>query len=83
MLLEIYEKGILTFKTVALYFYTITAFSFIISCGGMDCKKKRREHIVYVCLPPASIVIFDLLRGAPPPPYDYAAASSIFSMKMP
>ena len=41
MLLEIYEKGILTFQTVALYFHTITAFSFIISQGGKVCNKKR------------------------------------------
>ena len=41
MLLEIYEKGILTFKTVTLYFHTITAFSFIISQGGVIGNKKR------------------------------------------
>ena len=41
MLLEIYEKGILTFKTVTLYFHTITAFSFIISQGSKIGNKKR------------------------------------------
>ena len=41
MLLEIYEKGILTFKTVTLYFHTITVFSFILSQGGKNGNKKR------------------------------------------
>ena len=41
MLLKIYEKGILTFKTVALYFHTITAFLFIISQGHKIGNKKR------------------------------------------
>ena len=41
MLLEIYEKGILTFKTVTLYFHTITAFSFIISQDSKIGNKKR------------------------------------------
>ena len=41
MLLEIHEKGILTFKTVAFYFHTITTLSFIISQnGGIDNEKR-------------------------------------------
>jgi len=45
-------------------------------------QKKRREHIAYVCPPPAGTVIFNSPQGAPPPPFDYAA-TSMFSMKMP
>ena len=41
MLLEIYEKGILTFKTVTLYFHTITAFLFIIAHSDEIGNKKR------------------------------------------
>ena len=41
MLLEIYEKGILTCKPVAHYFHTITAFSFMISQGSKIGNKKR------------------------------------------
>lgn len=49
MLLEIYEKGILTFKTVALYFHTITAFSFIIAqCDQIGNKKRVVESFQIV-----------------------------------
>ena len=45
MLLEIYEKGILTFKTVTLYFHTITAFLFIIAqCDQIGNKKQAVDE---------------------------------------